>query len=84
MSAMNSPIVYVAHPIGKYYQKLEIGQFCEIVPWIDDFDEKQAMGRILVKFAEINGKILRNFFPPDCFVSLAEWRERQIDIILND
>ena len=37
-------------------------------------------GRILVKIFE--GKY--NAFPPECFITLAEWRDKQIDKILED
>jgi hypothetical protein len=71
-------IVYIAHPSEEYYQKLEIGQMCEKV--ILQGEAENLRGRIWVKIAENQ----YNAFPPDCFITLAEWREQQINSILDE
>lgn len=68
-------IVYVEHPKESYYQKLNIGDICECLITSEDL-----RGRIWVKI----GEGMYNAFPPECFITLVEWRNRQIDEILKE
>lgn len=62
---------------------IKVGEVYDAMDYERTWDDRFKMIYIVIA-TESNGQVMRQEYPKSCFMPLDEWREKQINTILDD